>query len=57
MCLISIVVPMYNAEKSIERCIKSILNQSYNSYELIIIDDGSTDKSKEIVSKYIEMIT
>ena len=54
MCLISIVVPMYNAEISIERCIKSILNQSYNSYELIIIDDGSTDKSKEIVSKYIE---
>lgn len=43
--LISIIVPCYNGYKFIDRCIKSILNQEYNNFELIIIDDGSTDKS------------
>ena len=46
--LISIVVPVYNASHTIERCIKSVLSQTYPQFELIIIDDGSTDNSLTI---------
>lgn len=49
--LISVVIPMYNSEKSIDRCIKSIINQSYKNIEIIVIDDGSTDNSKKICEK------
>ena len=45
---ISIIVPVYNAEKYILRCCNSILNQSYKNIELILVNDGSTDKSLEI---------
>lgn len=48
---ISIIVPVYNAEKYLKRCIDSIINQSYNDFELILIDDGSTDKSGIICDK------
>lgn len=50
--LVSIVVPVYNVELYIERCILSILNQTYTKIEIIIIDDGSCDKSLEICQKY-----
>lgn len=50
--LISIVVPMYNAEAYIEKCLVSIISQSYKNIEIIINDDGSTDKSIEIVAEY-----
>lgn len=46
--LVSVVVPIYNCENYIEECIKSILNQSFTNLEVILIDDGSTDKSGEI---------
>ena len=49
---VSIIVPVYKAEKSILRCIQSILNQSYKDIELIIVDDGSPDKSGEICDRY-----
>ena len=49
---VSIIVPIYNSEKYIERCIKSILNQTYKNFELILINDGSTDKSIDILNKY-----
>ncbi|MCL5798226.1 MAG: glycosyltransferase family 2 protein [Patescibacteria group bacterium] len=49
---VSIVIPTYNEEKHIEQCIVSIINQSYTNYEIIIVDDGSTDHTREIVSKY-----
>lgn len=49
---ISIIVPVYNVEKYIKRCINSILQQSFNNYELILIDDGSTDLSAEICEDY-----
>ncbi|MBE7014109.1 MAG: glycosyltransferase family 2 protein [Ruminococcaceae bacterium] len=49
---ISIIVPVYNAEKSIHKCIDSILNQNYKDYEIILIDDGSTDKSGMICDEY-----
>src|SRR5690625_188058 len=49
---ISIIVPVYNAEKYIERCLKSILNQRYTNLEIIIVDDGSTDNSSKICIDY-----
>lgn len=49
---ISIIVAIYNSEKYLERCINSILNQSYNDLELILVDDGSTDSSFEICDNY-----
>lgn len=43
--LISVIIPVYNAEKYIERCVKSIQNQTYTHFELILVNDGSTDNS------------
>lgn len=45
MSLVSIIVPVYNAEKTIERCVSSILNQTYKDFELLLLDDGSEDDS------------
>lgn len=50
--MISIIVPVYNAEKYIRRCINSIINQTYTNFELILIDDGSSDKSSNICDEY-----
>ena len=50
--LISVIIPVYNCEKYLKRCIESIINQSYDELEIIIIDDGSTDKSLEISNQY-----
>lgn len=44
----SVVVPVYNVEKYIHRCVDSILKQSYRNFELILVDDGSTDHSGRI---------
>ena len=49
---ISVIVPVYNAEKHIHRCIDSILSQSFTNFELLLIDDGSSDQSGEISDKY-----
>lgn len=49
---ISVIMPAYNAEKYIDEAIDSILNQTYKDFELIIINDGSTDNTKEIILKY-----
>ncbi len=52
MPLVSIIVPVHNAEKTIDRCITSILNQTYKDFELILLNDGSTDDSGIICDAY-----
>ena len=47
MTKVSVIVPVYNAEKAIERCIRSILDQEYQDIECIAVDDGSKDASGE----------
>lgn len=49
---ISIIIPVYNAEKTIRRCLESIIVSEYEEYEVILIDDGSTDNSASIISEY-----
>lgn len=49
---VSIIVPVYNVELCIEDCLDSLLNQTYSNYEIILINDGSTDNSIEICNKY-----
>ena len=49
---ISIIIPAYNASSYIEECINSVINQTKKEIEIIIINDGSTDNTKEIVEKY-----
>ncbi len=48
---VSIIIPTYNRAHCIERSIRSVLNQSYEAFELLIVDDGSTDHTKEVVDK------
>lgn len=50
--LISVIVPIYNVEKYLNRCIDSILNQTYKNLEIILVDDGSTDNSINIIKSY-----
>lgn len=50
--LISIILPVYNSEKYLNNCIESIINQSYKNWELIIVDDCSTDSSSKILEYY-----
>ena len=50
--LISIIVPIYNVEEYLCRCIDSILNQSYKNFELILVDDGSPDNCPKICDAY-----
>ena len=50
--LISVIVPVYNTEKYINRCIDSIIKQTYNNIEIILVDDGSTDESLKICREY-----
>lgn len=52
MKFVSIICPVYNCERYIEKCIQSVLKQAYKNWELIIIDDGSKDASGQIGDKY-----
>ena len=47
--MISVIIPVYNAEQYIKRCLNSVLNQTFNDYEIIMVNDGSTDGSLEIL--------
>lgn len=50
--LVSVILPMYNAENTIAECMDSIIRQTYTNMEIIVIDDGSTDNSVKIVKGY-----
>jgi glycosyltransferase involved in cell wall biosynthesis len=54
---ISVIVPIFNTEKYLERCIESILSQTYSDFEVILVDDGSTDSSLEIAERYAKADT
>lgn len=54
MVKVSVLIPFYNSEAYLEPCIDSILKQSWNDFELILLNDGSIDKSEEIVKKYTD---
>ena len=49
--LISVIIPLYNAEKTIEKCVVALLHQSYSNIEIVIVDDGSIDSSAAVVRK------
>jgi len=51
----SVIVPVYNAEKYLDKCIQSILNQDYKNIEVILIDDGSLDNSGNICDEYAKV--
>lgn len=50
--LISIIVPVYNAQNYLKRCVDSIVNQTYGNLEIILVDDGAEDKSPEMCDAY-----
>lgn len=50
--LVSIVIPVFNAQDYIASCLKSVIKQSYRSIEIIVVNDGSTDKSESIISNF-----
>lgn len=52
MCLVSIIIPNFNGEKTLKETINSIVNQSYDKWEIIIVDDGSTDESHAIINNF-----
>ena len=54
MSKVSVIVPVYNGEDKLKRCVESILNQDYEDLELILINDGSKDNSRAIIDEYAE---
>lgn len=50
--LISVIIPIYNVEKYLVKCIESIINQTYKNIEILLVDDGSTDNSGKICDEY-----
>ena len=51
--MISVIIPIYNKQRFIGRCIESVLSQTYTDWELLLIDDGSTDASAERIQSYL----
>lgn len=55
--LLSLIIPVYNVEKHIESCLNSVISQNHDDMEVICINDGSTDRSKDILNKYSEKVS
>ncbi|KKP70639.1 MAG: Glycosyltransferases involved in cell wall biogenesis [Candidatus Moranbacteria bacterium GW2011_GWE2_35_164] len=51
---ISIIIPVYNAQKTIAKCLNSILGNSFYDYEILLINDGSSDGSQKILESYLD---
>lgn len=49
---VSVIIPVYNAQEGIKQCLNSLLNQSFTDFEIILLNDGSTDNSLEVIKKY-----
>ena len=49
---VSVIVPVYNVEKYLAKCLDSLINQEFFNYEIIVVNDGSTDNSQEIIEEY-----
>lgn len=52
--ILTVIIPMYNNEKFIERCLQSIINQSLKNIKILVVDDGSTDSSSDIIQLYVK---
>lgn len=55
--MISVIIPLYNGEKTIVNTLKSLENQSYQDFEVVIVNDGSTDNSEKVVADYLKFLT
>ena len=51
---VSIIIPVYNGEKYINECLNSVLNETYENIEIVIVNDGSTDNTSDILNEYQE---
>ena len=54
MTKVSVIVPVYNVEKFLPKCLDSLVNQTFKEYEIIIVNDGSPDNSQDIINLYKE---
>ena len=54
--LITIVIPIYNVEKYLEKCLQSVISQTYNNLEIILVDDGSPDNCGSICDDYAKKV-
>ena len=51
---ISVIIPVYNTEKYIEKCLESLAKQEMQDFEVIVVNDGSTDNSKKVIKNYMQ---